>query len=186
MPFRRRWQYPVLSRPVPQAITITWWRPLSEPFLNKNDARSRSALMAPFLAYPYQTIVELTLVTKWFRPFSEPVRTPPRLGAALNPSLFWVQASFGESPDYPKWGYAWSEPVRFKRDPRANVSLMASGPYFPVNPNPETIFVTDWFQPLSERLYSKPGLRPDMQQSTAYLNNTPTLPTPYSFGTIII
>lgn len=186
MPFRKRFQYPIYARPPYVAIQIAWHRMLSEPVRARRDPRAQAALNAPSFFYPYQTIVEISLVSKWFAPLSEPVRIKPRLGAGLNPSLFWVQADFGESPDYPKWGYAWSEPVRFPRDPRANTALMASGPYFPVNPNPETIFVTDWFQPLSERLYSKPGLRPDMQPHGSYLNNVPTLPTPYSFGTIII
>lgn len=50
------------------------------------------------------------------------------------------------------WHYPWSEPVRFKQDPRASVALIASGPFAPVLTQTQIIdgFESRWHYPWSE------------------------------------
>lgn len=184
MPIKRVIQYQVLARPILVVVPFGWLRPLNEPV--RRHPQSQNAISAPSFFYPYQTVVEVSLVSKWFRPWSEPVMQPKRLRAEHNPALFWVQANFGESPDFPKWGYPWSEPVRVKRDPKANTALMASGPYFPIQPYPEVVVPSEWWRPFSEPVRFPARLTTANQQAAFLTNPYPTLPAPLVYGYVIM
>jgi len=61
-----------------------------------------------------------------------------------------------------KWHFAWSEPVRHKRDPKAAIALIASGGV--LNPLPYTPLESGWHYPWSEPVRLKRGLAATQQQ----------------------
>lgn len=181
--------YQITTQPVPvifdPALAGAWREPWSLPVKPNRDPRATAALAAPFLAYPYQTVIEPITPDKWFAPLSEPVRYPPALKTALQRDNELVIADFGELVIYSKFSYPWSEPVRFKRDPRAEIVLIASGGYYTVEPLAEAVQLK-WYAPLSEPVRLKPGLQAALQQTEAYVNLSFFVQVPRVHGYIII
>lgn len=180
-------QYQITTRPVfvdLKSNMATWFAPYSLPVRHKRLPKSQIALTAPAFIQP--PFVEPTLLTKWFRPLSEPKRFKPRLGTANNPALFWVQETFIEPPNYAKFNYPWSEPKRYRRNPRAQTALDA--PFLAFSPQTagETIYLDKWFAPFSEPKRFKPGLRAADHPFEFYVNLSFIFITPRNHGYIIV
>ena len=86
-------------------------------------------------------------------------------------------APTGESIFEDKWNYQWSEPVRFKQDPRASIALMASGLFFFPVQDEEATTEDRWHSPWSEPVRHRPQLLPGLQSVLAF-HSTPVV----SFG----
>lgn len=73
-----------------------------------------------------------------------------------------------------KWSYPWSEPVRFKRDPKATIALIASGNWFVgAEPFGENILESEWHYPWSGPVRTRPGLGAHLQPFASFVNPTP-------------
>lgn len=86
----------------------------------------------------------------WHYPWSEPKRFKPGLAAAAQPFSGFLHPN----PTVPISYYNWlSEPKRFKRDPKAAIALIASGPYWTsldYAAGPGASFESPWHYPWSE------------------------------------
>lgn len=114
---------------------------------------------------------DITKVSNWFSPWSEPVRTR-QFAAAQQQALAWSNftPATGVVPE-DRWHQPWSEPVRLKRMPTAD-SVAAPAQTI----QPPNILVSQWFNPLSDPVRIKRGLLAALQQAQIDTVEFPTLP----------
>lgn len=133
-------------------------------------------ILYPSLVFPTPTEPETPVVTKWFQPFSEPVRfrIDPKRKVTIDSWLYRLvpAAPFQETIFEDKWHYSWSEPVRFKR---IHTSQIVSG----LTWDPQPIPFQWWYTPLSEPVRIKPGLKVALQRFNT--QDTDFIPKPQTF-----
>jgi hypothetical protein len=171
---------PVFVPPAP--ISFGWFSRLSEPVrLNV----FRTALQQTFATDPKPPRVDGRLW--WLTPFTEPVRSKPRLATHHHQALAYVGAAtqnapnnnFAEQSYFSKYAYPWSEPVRQKPGLKPGLQQAYTNDYIliPIPPEPRAYML-----PLSEPVRKLEGLKWYLQQTTALPPRL--LPTPDVTGVL--
>jgi hypothetical protein len=132
------------------------------------------------IAEPPRVAPEVLTLDKWFRPFSEPVRIPARLGTGSQQFLVLVKAApFGETNTEDRWHQPWSEPRRDHVVKRHLIAEAASGGV--ISPSaltqPEAVTEDRWHQPWSEPVRFR-RLPTSEQQTLAYVRVADEVITP--------
>lgn len=143
---------------LPAVPSIGWLNPLSEPPHRPSLITALQLGSARDLLFPSQEVITLD---KWFQGLAEPRRAGPALSRAH------VQAGVIE-PTLPFDIRGWFQPLA---EPTRRPWLQA--PYHLVTATsltfatPEVVTLDKWFEPLSQRLYTRPGLAPYLALVTA-------------------
>lgn len=145
-------EHPATTIGVPPA-DIGWYRPISEPTLQKKTAHLQQSLA-------WSTFTPLP-VHAWIGPYSEPVRTRA-LAAAQQQALIWSNFTPPREVATIEWFTQFAELKLFKRGlPAHQQQFLAQNPN---NFFPETVTEDRWHQPWSEPVRSK-SRATDLNQS---------------------
>lgn len=158
MASRKRFQYQVKTDPlVPINNEDKWHQRWSEPVRQKISAGlavaliAASGLSAPVFTPPAgPTAIENTTLSSQVQ-FNQWIIYQSHTAPVLVPEVVTVD----------KWNYAWSEPVRIKRQLPAGEQQTYTAPAF----TPEVITPDKWIYPWSEPVRQKAGLDVRLQQS---------------------
>lgn len=132
--FTKITQFPGLVEPFgpDPATQFRWYQHLSTPVRFRIDRQLAIALIASGPLYTFPPNFGAHNEDRWHQPLSEPVRTKPRLSAALNPFYFSEPFSLTNnvSSQESRWHFPWSEPIRltFKKSIFAAQQKAWTGP----------------------------------------------------------